>query len=223
MTWFGFRGHHHWRDMSEYLVHFTGASEEGTALDNLASILADGFVRPSGPFGSARTLWALGDSQMSACFSEIPLDLLDRLVRRRSAYGVGFHQSRLIAQGGARVWYVEADSELGQTIAGWVTDEIGQWGSPLWQVTPFIDRPYGDDYQGYRFEWEREWRVRGGYPFEATEIALIFAPQSDHRFLADYWEGYIGEAAEDMPLVVDPTWARSRLQRLFLGLEPEDV
>lgn len=211
----GYRGHQRWRDMSDYLVHFTGGTDNATPLDNLASILADGGILASRPFGSARTLYKLGDSQKSACFSEVPLDLLERLVRRRSSFGVGFHQSKLIERGGTRVWYVEDGSDLAEVLAEWVTDSVGDWKSPLWNFTPFIDRPFGAPFAGYRFEWEREWRVLGGFEFEPHEIAFLFAPRRHHKYLRDLWEHDLGLSAEDLPLVIDPRWAQRRLLREF--------
>ena len=73
----------------------------------MLKILWEGRIHASGPFGAARKLAGLGDTQHSACFSEIPLDLLARLIDRRSLYGIGFRQDVLVAGGGARVWYLD--------------------------------------------------------------------------------------------------------------------
>ena len=55
-------------------------------LDGMMSILADGRIEARSKFGSATNVNGLGTSQHCACFSEIPLDMLDRLVDRRSVY-----------------------------------------------------------------------------------------------------------------------------------------
>jgi hypothetical protein len=57
--------------MSEYAVHFT---KDGTAsaYDTMLTILGSGTLLPSGPFGATRRMGALGDTQKSVCFSEIP-------------------------------------------------------------------------------------------------------------------------------------------------------
>lgn len=102
--------------------------------------------------------WA---TRSEACFSEIPLGLLDRLVERRSRYGFGFRQDVLLAAGGARVWYIDNDTPVAQAFRRLRQRDIVPWDgeSPLWELTPFVDFP--GEYGGtmYRFEWEREWRA----------------------------------------------------------------
>ena len=212
----GYRGNPDWRDMSEFVVHFTKASDDGSALDNLCSILADGKIRPSGPFGWARRLMMLGDTQKAACFSEIPLDLLDRLIGRRSLYGIGFHQSVLLDRGGGRVWYVDRNSEVGVALNNWLMGKVGQWGSAVWTFTPFIDQPYDDETGAYRFEWEREWRVPGGLQFNLDEVAFVFVPEEEHGFLRDYITEYLGHDIGALgPVLIDPRWPEGRLQAAF--------
>src|SRR5262245_7804519 len=87
----GYRGNASWRDMSEYVVHFTkDVGESTSAYSSMLSILSAGEIGSYTRFGAARSLDALGDTQNSACFSEIPLDRLNRLVYRRSQFGIGF-------------------------------------------------------------------------------------------------------------------------------------
>jgi hypothetical protein len=38
--------------------------------------------------------------------------MLDRLVLRRSRYGIGFRQDFLVSNGGARVWYLDVEGEV---------------------------------------------------------------------------------------------------------------
>ena len=71
--------------MSEYAVHFTKAAEPASEYDVMLKILSEGRIIPGGPFGAARNLPELSESQKSACFSEIPLDLLERLIERAMA------------------------------------------------------------------------------------------------------------------------------------------
>ena len=81
----GYRGHADWRDMSEYVVHFAKDVPGGkSAYNSMISILYSGKLEARTRFGAIRWSDALGDSQGSVCFSEIPLDRLDRLVQRRS-------------------------------------------------------------------------------------------------------------------------------------------
>ena len=106
----GYRGHDDWRDMSDYVVHFTKLNNGVSSYDGMLGILASGKIEARSKFGCATNVNGLGESQRCACFSEIPLDMLDRLVDRRSKYGIGFHQHTVIPKGGARVWYLDPDT-----------------------------------------------------------------------------------------------------------------
>jgi len=86
----GYRGNPAWRDMSEYVVHFCGTRQA------LVAILTSGAIEGRTPFGWAREFEQERDAaqrrgerlvdyptQKSVCLSEVPLDLLDRLIGRR--------------------------------------------------------------------------------------------------------------------------------------------
>lgn len=112
----GYRDNAQWRDMSEYLVHFT------TGKEAFASILVEGHLRPSGPYGWGRKVKEVQERHMSACLSEIPLDLVDRLTARHGRWGIGFRRTAVIRQGGARVWYVDE----GTPVAATIFNRVGQ-------------------------------------------------------------------------------------------------
>jgi hypothetical protein len=63
------------------------------------------------PLGAARRVPGIEDSQLVVCFSEIPLDMLDRLVERRSLYGLGFSKATIVGKGGAPLWYLGKEGE----------------------------------------------------------------------------------------------------------------
>jgi hypothetical protein len=205
----GYFGRPDWQDMSEYVVHFTADTDSGSAESNLRTILAAGQLRP-GPnrFGAARSLDALGDSQRSVCFSEIPLGFLDRLVERRSRYGIGFRHNLLLAAGGGRVWYLDSDTPVAQAFRRLRQRDIVPWDgdSPLWELTPFVDFPgeYGDTM--YRFEWEREWRVPGNLTFTTEDVAFLLAPEYEHNALRGTLAGYACP-------YFDPLWRLDRIQQ----------
>jgi hypothetical protein len=147
--------------MSEYAVHFTKGDGTRDAYSVMLEILTSGRLRARGPFGAARGLMALGDTQKTVCFSEVPLDRLDRLVERRSKYGIAFRQEFLTRKGGARVWYVDDGGEVSATLRRMVSSRAVpgmDTGDDFWRLTPFVDYP--SDAYGYRFEWEREWSSR---------------------------------------------------------------
>lgn len=116
----GYRAHANWRDMSEFVVHFTkpiptaevgppppppeqkgrvsreelfartryAERSDRTGYHQWISILYDGKLNPGlKPLGAARRIPELRSHHQVVCFSEIPLDMLDRLIERRSLYG----------------------------------------------------------------------------------------------------------------------------------------
>lgn len=172
----GYQRDPQWRDMSDYLVHFTKTSSA------LVSMLAEGFIRPSGPFGWAKNISAVAEGHRSVCLSEIPLDMIDRLISRHGHYGLGFKREFVTRSGGARVWYLDKGGAASQALF----DRIGSvlssqdFGDALWRLTPFIDNVIPGQ---YAFEWEREWRVPGGLRFNLSDIAFVITPDGDkHLF-----------------------------------------
>lgn len=220
----GYRGHADWRDMSEYVVHFAKDVPDGkSAYDTMISILYSGKLEARTRFGAIRWSDALGDSQESACFSEIPLDRLDRLVQRRSRYGIGFHQDFLIESGGGRVWYLNDESRQAASIRKLIAQKVGppmDVDSPLWDLTPFIDFPGSYGPFEYRFEWEREWRVPGGLAFSPDQVAFLFIPSELHaqarRFFNEVEEGHTGPSYR-CPFL-DPLWPDERIQATLAEL-----
>jgi hypothetical protein len=166
--------HPKWRDMSEWVVHFTGTEYA------LKSILADRLINAGGPFGQGRTITEVRDAHMSACLSEIPLDHLDRLYQRHGRWGLGFRKEFVTRSGGARVWYVDVNSDAGEAVFAAVRTLLKRqdFDSDLWRMTPFIDSMADGEPYLYRFDWEREWRVPGGLSFELSDIAFVMTPEN---------------------------------------------
>lgn len=158
--------------MSDWVVHFTDSK------DNLASILHDRFIRPSGPFGNGRNFDEVRERHMSACFSEIPLDHLSRLYERHGPWGIGFNRRVIDAADGGRVWYLERDTEPARALFD-LTGHVlraQDFDHLIWKLSPFID--VMSDAYNYRFDWEREWRVPGGLDFEMTDVAFLLQPDT---------------------------------------------
>jgi len=215
MAQLGYRDQLGWRDMSDFVVHFTKDGDV-SAFDVLEQILNSLEVKAVRPFGMARNMGAVTPTQKSACFSEIPLDMLTRLVeRRRSSYGLGFHQSLIVASGGGRVWYADKDGAISHSLGKLNALALGppfNPNDPFWEITPFIDQP--GDYGGpYRFEWEREWRVPGGLTFADSELKFVFAPEEDHYLVDGIFE-YLQhfEVADIACPIIDPLWPEHLIQ-----------
>jgi hypothetical protein len=219
----GYRGNEAWRDMSEYVVHFTRDSDR-SALENMLAILGSQRLVPGGAFGAGRRLDATGAPQESVCFSEIPLDRLDRLVERRGTkYGIGFRQDVLVAAGGGRVWYVDKDGDVASAVNRVIGLAMGppfEPDHPIWHLTPLIDFPGEYGQTQYRFEWEREWRVPGGLDFATGDVAFLFVPEEQHgaarTFFANPETEHLGPAYH-CP-ILDPLWPDERIQEALGGL-----
>lgn len=219
----GYRGNAAWRDMSEYVVHFVKETPDQGPYDVMMSILHSGRLEGRSRFGAARGFHTV-EGQHAVCFSEIPLDLLDRLVDRRGTkYGIGFRQDKLLNAGGGRVWYVDKGSALAESVQELIQEAIGppiRPSHPVWKVTPFIDFP--GDYGGtqYRFEWEREWRVPGDFHFEPADVAFLFIPEELHSDARDFFDEARVEnlgPSYGCPFL-DPLWSDTRIQQQLTGV-----
>jgi hypothetical protein len=215
----GYRGNPEWRDMSDFVVHFTKGAVNKSPIAVLSSILASRTLTASSPFGAARSLWMLGDTQRAVCFSEIPLDMLDRLLSRRSSFGIGFHQSFLSAREGARVWYLDKDryaaSAFNQVLKSKIEGGINK-NDPFWTLTLFVDFPGHYEDVSYRFEWEREWRHAGDLEFDPPDVSFLFVPEIHHSQIRSELPDYL------CPLI-DPTWSMERIQDAVAELEEEQA
>lgn len=144
-----------WSDMSQYLVHFTKDPQV------FAEILATGLLRASGPFGFswARRVEGVRDRHLSVCFSEVPLDNIERLMRRRGSYGIAFTKAFIRSRQGARVWYIDKGSQQARSLGRYLHKVMAaeDLGHAIWNPTPFIDLVMPGKYE---WDWEREWRVQ---------------------------------------------------------------
>jgi len=219
----GYRGRPTWRDMSEYVVHFTKDSPGQSAYQNMMTILHSGQLIPGeARYGAIRWADALGDTQRAVCFSEIPLDRLGRLVARRSLYGVAFKQDKIIEAGGGRVWYLDSNGSPARALTRMITGHTqpGQMDAndPLWSLTPFIDTPQ----ENYRFEWEREWRVPGpqGMSFTPDDVAFLFLPEDEHASARSFAHEAAAENTGPAYLCpyLDPRWEDNALQEAFASV-----
>jgi Putative abortive phage resistance protein AbiGi, antitoxin len=249
----GYLGHDDWRDMSDYVLHFTRPlkreemdpppdppAEEGkltrqelwaenhhrqqrdpTGFSFWKSILGEAALRPgTEPFGAGRKVPRVGDRHRCVCFSEIPLDMLKRLIDRRDChYGIGFLKNFIVKRGGAPVWYLDKDGRQGRMLARLIRkkrEERIDLRDPVWKLTPFIDLPGEYPRGSYRFEWEREWRVVGEVPFSPDDLAFLFLPEREHdearQFFADVELEHTGPAYHEC-VYIDPEWKMDRIQQ----------
>lgn len=243
----GYCGREDWKDMSDFVVHFTKPVANNrplpTAIEATPTshrglpawvaelrardhsgyypwidILWEGRLRAgSKPLGAARKVAPVAALHHVVCFSEIPLDMLDRLIERRSLYGIGFRKDVLVRKNGAPLWYLDKDGVQAQIIQSQIRDRISSGVDPrdqLWKLTPFIDNPGNYAQRTYRFEWEREWRVVGDMLFDPADVAFLFLPEEDHdkarQFFSDAEVGHTGPAY--LCHYIDPRWELAQIQ-----------
>lgn len=206
-----------WHDISSYVVHFV---KQPDAYSTIMSILSEGrLVRGEQPFGAARHVRAIRESQRAVCLSEIPLGHLARLVdRRKSCHGIGFTKRLAIDQGAAPLWYLEEGSHAQQAFASLVNRAAKNLdpADPLWQLTPLVDYPSGpaSPYR-YDFRWEREWRLASDLHFEPEEVAFLLIEEGLH----DAARSFFAEAAAEnlgpayFCPYIDPRWSLEQVRR----------
>jgi hypothetical protein len=177
------------------------------------------------PLGAARRVPGIEGTQRCVCFSEIPLDMLDRLIQRRSLYGIGFPKEFIVSKGGAPLWYLDKDGAQAPIIRAQIDERVAAGvdpDDPFWELTPFIDNPGNYAGRPYRFEWEREWRVIGDMTFHEEDVAFLFLPEDDHdkarQFFAEVESEHSGPAY--LGPYIDPRWDIQRIQDALKNAPP---
>ena len=231
---------HRRNDLSTFLVHLTRASEQASALENLASICAEQTLEARTPVGWARDCDDPEDphcqSQRCVCFTETPLEYINTLVgsitlwgRQRNyplePYGLAISKMAARRLGVNPVWYVDmtpgrdwviyhALNELRQTAMS--SDSFH--GHSVSRVLPFVEKMGRWDANGRirEFSWEREWRHAGHLRLPPSGV-LWLCPESD---VAELRRLVGGQALYPW---VDPTWGLERIVAHLAGFREEDV
>ncbi|WP_345473778.1 hypothetical protein QMQ05_05855 [Glutamicibacter ectropisis] len=162
----GTNQHQQAKDLSKYLVHMTCSAK------SLAEIVISGQVEARNRFGMGRTLDMVAAEHQSACFTEMPLNELDRLRDRGKSWGIAFKKEFIEEKGGQRIWYLGSDSTPFVALKSMKDSAIAakDWKDPIWRVTPFVDNV---DRGKYAFDWEREWRIVGGLQFDLSDVIML--------------------------------------------------
>jgi hypothetical protein len=181
----------------------------------------------SNPFGAARDVPEVTESQRVVCFSEVPLGFLDRIVeRRKSKFGLAFRKRFLLDRGGAPIWYLEHDTPQQAAFARAIRDARREGvdpADPIWSLTPFVDFPSGPSSPyTYDFRWEREWRVAADVPFTEEDVAFLFIPEDSHEMARSF---FMGAVEQDLGPgyfcpYVDPSWSVERVREALRAKPP---
>lgn len=215
------------RTLGEMLAEIGYISQQDpTGYQPWMQILGGRVLNPGAkPLGAARRIPEVEHLHRVVCFSEIPLDMLDRLIERRSLYGIGFSKAFIVSKGGAPLWYLDKEGEQAPIIRAQIDERVAAGvdpDDPFWRLTPFIDNPGNYAGRQYRFEWEREWRVIGRLSFHQDDVAFLFLPEEDHerarQFFADV------EVENRGPVYfcpyIDPRWDMDRIQDALENVPP---
>lgn len=153
------------------LAHFTRASKQASAFDNLVSILHDGVLRA----GSRM----VRSQRPVICFFDATLEELARTVTRRNRrryepFGVAVDRRYAFRHGARPVIYLPAD-EARQLLP---RDE-------LWRAVALqLDRDPPIDWC-----FEREWRLPGDLPLENRHAVALVETWRDSEAIYDYFNG----------------------------------
>lgn len=216
-----------WHDMSEHLVHVVRGASTAEAYANIISILASGKLDARNPFGAARAGAPNVASQHCVCSSEIPIELIGRVIARRlppdraAWHGIAFTKELLVERGGGPIMYAYDGSPQSQAIQSLMRRARGSrdpGSDPIWQLTPFVDLPGRGG--SYYFEWEREWRHVGDLSFEPEDVAFILMPEEVHANARTFFDDVYRDNAGPSYFCpfLDASWTREQCEsELALG------
>jgi Putative abortive phage resistance protein AbiGi, antitoxin len=205
-----------WSDMSEYVVHFAKPHGGKTAYDCALSILYSRVIEARNSFGAGRHL---PPARKSVCFSEVPLHQLKRLADVRGPYGVGFRKEFIVGRGGGPILYAYKDSDHAMAINSMVHSAKDEPDHPIWKVAPFVDLPGVYGKSQYLYEWEREWRSLGNFPFTVDDPAFLIIPEHLHSpartFFDDAEAEHLGPNYKCK--FIDPFWGEEKVASVIGG------
>lgn len=211
-----------WEDMSNYVVHFTKASDSRTEYQNMISINHSRTILASSRFGVGRRKAPEALAQEVVCFSEIPPHLLNRLARRRGRYGIGFSKEFVRFRGACPIWYVDKGSPLHSSIDALMHRALVSSDSvsdPVWSLTPFIDVRGSFLSSSYKFEWEREWRYIGNFSFTENDVAFLIIPEELHGMARSFFYNAVRENLGPGYFCpyIDPFWTKERVEKALFS------
>lgn len=235
---------HRRTDLSTFVVHFTRSGKGTSSLDNLRSILSSRKLEARNVYGMAQELAkefpAVERSQRVVCFTETPLehawmmcsDIESRTIQF-DGFGVGFTKTFARRRGANPVWYLDITpghdwltKAVGALLKAARTDAVNPPNpidlkklteAPILKLTPFIEQMGNPAGTRKEFWWEREWRHVGDVHFEASDIAVVFAPESEHASLQESLESDPDYQAR-IPKLIDVAWGLERMVGVLAGV-----
>ncbi|MGO9165422.1 MAG: abortive infection system antitoxin AbiGi family protein [Candidatus Sulfotelmatobacter sp.] len=166
------------------------------------------------------------DSQNCVSFSEAPLEhvycLTGRIPNRQvhlSRYGLGFTRMTARRKGVNPVWYVDITpghewlmNPINRLIERTVETRKRFRTSQLALIAPFIEQMGTGQTYRKEFWWEREWRHRGGFKFQLSEVIFGFCPEER----IDEFEKFTRKLGHKIRFI-DPNWNLERIVAHLCG------
>ena len=203
-----------WKDMSDYLIHFTKAGpSEGEDYETMMLIYWEQRLLALKIAGIARHDYS-DFIQKTVSFTEIPFGQLERIVERRGTkYGIAFSKKNLISKECNPLWYVWRETQYFNIIHNMMASEKSNPNADIWKIAPFIEDPS----DGYDFVWEREWRHIGDFLFEPEEVAFLLIPQEFHDAARGFFENALQDNTGPAYLCpyIDPLWSEEKINSVL--------
>lgn len=203
-----------WKDMSNYLVHFTKDKEGVDPYLSMLGICSRQVLSPKSEFGIGKGKAPANTQQKSVCFSEVPPGQWSRLVDRRATkFGIGFTKEFVLSKGGGPIWYAWKDTPHYYALQDMMHQAKGDAEAPIWSLTPLIDAPGKYGANDYLFDWEREWRHVGDMGFRTEDVEFLLLDEENHQVARKFFEDAEYEnmgPAYHCPYI-DPSWSMERI------------
>lgn len=147
-------------DLTEWLIHWTKKHNDKTALENLLSIISDGYIKSGNSIRNGRT--TLYGVEKVVCFSQQPLWAFKITAEASNneanidQYGLIFHKEDLFAEGAMPVIYGLERLELQDIKNRMQLKSCSVNEEEYFRIITFVPNPKSNSY----IDWthEREWR-----------------------------------------------------------------
>lgn len=190
-------------DISNFVVHLTKDTSNGSALENLLSIINDEKIRAYNHhclFSHMLNTENLDIQKKfySTCFTETPLENIKYLldIRGRQVnlqpYGLVFLKQTLLEKGGNPAIYTFQEDLKNYFIKMYDNNINPHFGSLINVVKDKHD-----------FYWEREWRINGDFNFNCFNIIAIIAPEEKHESIRQS----LKDSVIKKIIIIDPKWS----------------
>lgn len=190
-------------DISRFLVHLTRKSRGNEAEDNLLSILKNKTIEArnhhclfSPKLNKMKLTPKLKNSFKTVCFTEAPLDQIDKLATedfprriRLKSYGLVFWRDNMIESGANPAIYLNDD---GTSLRDYLLSEFDRQFKGITALRRLKEKEeyYREIVHYYSlvnimrekhdFSWEREWRHSGSFKFKYSDVVAIVAKDPEN-------------------------------------------